>query len=733
MMGTGYRLRYAASRLVALVLPLLVISPCAAFGQDCMDYRGLPHVVASTNVSGAWDLSLDATGTLAYAACGNGGFQVADISDPLAPSRLVYVITDDFATCVENSNGHAYVGDRAAGLQIYDVADPAAPAHLLTVPLSDYCFGLAVEGSYAYATDYTQFNVVDISDPVTATVVGSLPLAGYSREVVAGGGYAYVAGAGEGLQVLDVSVPAAPSLLTTLPLAGSLVDVAIVGSTVYAVSAEEGLHIVDVSVPGVPVLLGTVDTVDGFDRVESLRVADDYAYLTTNKGLQIVDVSSATSPLLVCKVMAGDDGADGLAVQGDYVYLGTSYPGLVVVDIHNPEATARTATFTTAGFTASDMVIRGSLGYICHGGGLQIVDLTDPDAPSTVGGVATFDSAVEVEFYGDYVVVCDLSNALHIIDVSDPANPVITGTLPLTEIPLGLAIAEAEGYAYLSLNWLGLMIVDISDPAAPVEVNTLYDLWMPGDIVVDYPRVYVADGQYGLQIFDMSDPYNPGVLGDADGEGYPGGLAVDLAGGYAYLPGNKGLAVIDVSDPFAPFWVMDLPLSGSPEEILLDLDDDLAYIAASTGGLHVVDISQRDAPVHLGSTYTEDEARGPGPLGPAGLYVLPLRRDRHLPLALRDGQRGAGRDAGGPWPAERVSQSLQPPHDPDLQPRARRARGTERLRSARAGVYAACSAVRCLPAGIRWNGTAWTPPARPPPRASTSPACERPLTTAPGK
>lgn len=578
----------------------------AARAQDVMDWRGMPRVVASTPSYAARNVALSDDGATAYLAAGGVGLRVVDIGDPANPGELAVFAGDDYSLDVAVAGHHVYLTDRDAGLKIVDVSDPEAPTLAGAVPIPGSCFYVEAAGGLVYATDYWNLYVIDAADPATAAIVATLPMSGGNQDLVVAGDRAYLASTGQGLCIVDLGAPSAPALISALPLTGYVNDVAVAGDHAYVCAGSEGLHVVDVSDPAAPVLQGSLDTIALGDAANAVAERDGFVFLATSLGLQIVDVQDAGQPRLVNRV--GGFASFGAALRDDLVILGGDSDGMLVVDAGRPALTARTAIFTTAGFTANDMIVRDGLGYVGHGGGgLQIVDLADPDAPVTVGAVETGDSVIRVEFYGDHVVACDLSCALYLIDVADPTAPSVVGSMPLVDIPMGLAVAASAGQAYVSINFGGVKIVDISVPAAPVEIHEIWDLWQPGGIVADHPYIYFADFDHGFQAFDVSDPLDPVRVGAVEGYGHAGGVALDLDAGVAYAAG-EGLLVVDIADPAAMTVLDEVSVPGWGVEDIALLGD-VAYVAGFTAGVHAVDISDRRAPQYVATAMTGDEGR----------------------------------------------------------------------------------------------------------------------------
>ena len=72
------------------------------------------------------------------------------------------------------------------------------------------------------------------------------------------------------------------------------------------------------------------------------------------------------------------------------------------------------------------LAVVGKYAYIAAGAdGLRIVDVSDPQAPTAVGGCDTPGSAEDVSVCGPYAYVADGDAGLQVVDVSDPAHPAI--------------------------------------------------------------------------------------------------------------------------------------------------------------------------------------------------------------------------------------------------------------------------------------------------------------------
>ncbi|MBK8129378.1 MAG: hypothetical protein IPK53_10820 [bacterium] len=105
------------------------------------------------------------------------------------------------------------------------------------------------------------------------------------------------------------------------------------------------------------------------------------------------------------------------------------------------------------------------------GGGLRIVNVSDPTAPAEAGFYDTPGSARGVAVAGNYAYVAD--GVVRIVDVSDPTAPTGAGFYYPPSYALGVAVVGS--YVYVAPAEAGLRVVDVSNPAAPTEVG-FYDM-----------------------------------------------------------------------------------------------------------------------------------------------------------------------------------------------------------------------------------------------------------------
>ena len=225
---------------------------------------------------------------------------------------------------------------------------------------------------------------------------------------------------------------------------------------------------------------------------------------------------------------------------------------------------------------------------------------------------------------GNYAYIADAgSNALEIVDVSNPANPIHKGSISngaggaLIQEPFSVYVSG--NYAYLTSISNALEIVDVSNPANPVHKGSIVNgtggalLNGPESVYVSGNYAYVASSQSNaLEIVDVSNPANPvhkgSISNGAGGALLNGPISVYMSGNYAYVASfnSNALEIVDVSNPANPVHKGGIS-NGAGGALLNDpisvyVSGNYAYIgSAYSNALEIVDVSNPANPVHMGS------------------------------------------------------------------------------------------------------------------------------------
>ena len=329
-------------------------------------------------------------------------------------------------------------------------------------------------------------HIVDLTDPANPNIVASLIDPAYKflngasyLDMFDRGGSPYAVVSGpldSGIQVVSVANPSAPRALGGVHTDGANgLSVFWIAGTPYAAVAPslDRLWIVDITRVHQPVRDGYLSDTDSI-LLRSPRHVDTftsydraYAVVTPSHsqeyGIQIVDITDPANPTPA-----------GHLRDNATTKIGTSRPDMF-------EAAGRT--YVLAGSSSSG------------DGGIQAVDITDPDNPVPSGllaGDARIHSVDVLKSGGRIWALAATDAGIMMVDITDPANPAHTGGGDIGQT-LWIKAFEADGRTWAAVgNNTALRIVQLLT-GADIPVNLVaatyhtfdMDLAMTFDIEVN--------------------------------------------------------------------------------------------------------------------------------------------------------------------------------------------------------------------------------------------------------
>ncbi|NCQ79423.1 MAG: hypothetical protein GPI99_15230 [Microcystis aeruginosa W13-15] len=326
----------------------------------------------------------------------------------------------------------------------------------------------------------------------------------------------------------------------------------------------------------------------------SIRVrTTDQDGLSFEKALTVNITNVYEPPTLVGKYdTPGYDYAFGLEVVGNYAYVAND--GLQIIDISNPAAPTLKGDYNTSG-GAKDVQVVGNYAYLADGySGLQIIDISNPSNPILKGSYDTSGFAQGVQVVSKYAYVADQSSGLQIFDITNPTKPTLKGNYDTSGWTYDLQIVG--NYAYVADGGSGLQIIDITNPSTPTLKGNYYTNSSVFDVQVVGNYAYITDSDSKLQIIDITNPSNPTLKGSyaVSGNNIIGSnfaTSVQIVGNYAYMTVFwSGLQIIDITNPSKPTLKDSLTASYAFD---VKVVGNYAYVAATgaNDGLKIIDVS----------------------------------------------------------------------------------------------------------------------------------------------
>lgn len=279
-----------------------------------------------------------------------------------------------------------------------------------------------------------------------------------------------------------------------------------------------------------------------------------------------------------------------VAKKDNLLYMAQGEGGLQIIDITNPE-NPQTVSVTSDGARGYSIkvALKDSAVYLAAGSfGVTTINASDPFAPEIPGSNSTEKPAKGLHIMGDYLFVAVSEQGVKYSNISVPIYPDPGAQIPTSGFAYGLTTSSDSAYMYVACGEMGLYIIDISD----FEQGWHHEVaWCdtPGKaeaitILEEESIAFMACSTSGLQIIDYADTTNVHIVGSLD----EGGYAKDLVyrDNLIFMTVELGgLQIIDVTDVTNPKLVGEIDTEFA---LGLDVDDDYIYLADEDEGLIII-------------------------------------------------------------------------------------------------------------------------------------------------
>jgi len=265
--------------------------------------------------------------------------------------------------------------------------------------------------------------------------------------------------------------------------------------------------------------------------------------------------------------------------------------------------------FATQGY-AQDVIIKDTLAYITQGeGGLLIVDVSDPAHPvvvsTTTENVRGYSTKIALKDSAVYIAAGTFG--VTVVDVANPFQPVVS--VSNTSMKPAKNLHILGNYLFSAISETGVKIADITEVLYPDPRSSIKTSGYAQDVCTssDSNLLFVACGEMGLQIFDISD-FSEGFgtypfIGSCDTKGYAESVKLSDTDSIAFMAcGTAGLQIIDFSDTGHIFVAGSYATGGYAKELIYK--DNKVFITTEKKGLQIIDVSVVSHPVLIGTVKT---------------------------------------------------------------------------------------------------------------------------------
>ncbi len=423
--------------------------------------------------------------------------------------------------------------------------------------------------------------------------------------------YIYTA-TSSGMVVLDRSNLANPVFAGKYKTKEDVLSIALKGNTALLAVGKSGLHIVDISDVNNLVPLAVIKT---GGEVKDVTINGDFAYIAdATNGVFSYSLLDPTNVTQMGQLAASK--ARAVASSGNYLYAATA-DGIKVINISNPASLNEIATIPNT--TAQDLFIKGDELYTANGqDGIKVYDISDPTNPTEIA-----DKSVTEELWNSKGVAIEdalvfAANGPAGIAVLNEGDLLKRADLPINGTAYKFNTLNRDGFIGLSGGASGFGVIDyrkLTDDNASndsLSIGAKYaTVGMPEKTTIKGNTLYVADENGGLQILDITDPANPSRVGGVNFGCRATAVEVNDDESKAYVTDVcMGLFAVDISDKEDPKVIESsvTPMPNQAEARDVKIKGQYAYVASRTEGLQIIDISNPDNFVMVGSYDTPGKA-----------------------------------------------------------------------------------------------------------------------------
>jgi len=387
---------------------------------------------------------------------------------------------------IKIKGNHAYMtGDR---LRFFDITNTGVKGYEKMPPTN----ALAISGNHIFVTyqydglEEAGLKILDISNPTNPREIGSLQ-SKMGPDLAVYGDYAFGAAEGNGIEIIDVSTPNQPKLLKNINTSNSVFSIDVTRGFIYA-AAYDSLIIFDISDPSHLKKRG----VYADEYVGSVSVQDILACITVSVNeIKLIDVSDPDNPYEL-----GSFNMSGNAtIKNNFLYLAAKNNGLIIIDISDPSNPVQIGVFNNR-TNISQVIVKDNYAYTA-GSSLQIIDISDVNDLQRVSYYNKFPVS-KITMNNNYIYVAATYHGMRVIDISDPAAPKSIGGIDTRASVYDVSVAG--DYVYVANNNFGVSVVDVSDLENLKEVGYYETGYNPYRVIASENLVYIADGQDGFYI-----------------------------------------------------------------------------------------------------------------------------------------------------------------------------------------------------------------------------------------
>jgi hypothetical protein len=293
--------------------------------------------------------------------------------------------------------------------------------------------------------------------------------AGIASDIALDGATAYVAD-GSGVEILNWSAATGFTANTRVTGTGNINSIIKAGTRFYVAAGSAGLGVLD---PANPL---TIQMADARGLTNGIAVAENLnnIYLTqegtgddgSRAGISRFDIQQAQPSYEVTgNVGSGEESQNAFAIQiAGTVAYGLSRTGIYSFDITQND---RINLMDQIGLDGSGekLLFHASRLYVAEKStGIIAVNALNPTDLSVLGRLA-LPQVLDIAASGKYLIAVDAVRKVSLIDISDPAHPLMLNQIPISGLPTRVRVFG--DHIFVTMGDTGVAVLTLEAPPAP--------------------------------------------------------------------------------------------------------------------------------------------------------------------------------------------------------------------------------------------------------------------------
>jgi hypothetical protein len=322
---------------IAIQDSILYVSSSYLFSIDISDLSNVTTIDSIyMDYSDSYTISLNQN--LAFTNC--NGLKSVDITDPFNLNLIGFYDSIGEAADIITDGDILYINDGYYGIHVIDISDPTNDYLLGSTKTVRRARDIEFKDGYLLTADGNSLNIIDVRDSYNPTSIGyffhdnigeASTLSLYENTLCLG--YSYQK---PDMLLIDITNPTSPTELFDFDYNGTdyIQTMNSYQNEDYIyLNSDEELQIYEKNATGDPIFKGNYEA-DNY--IDDIIVSNGIAYIKVDsKGIDMIDVSSPDTPLLISTIDLGIYGAT-LAIRNDVLFVSHYKNGLKIYDVSDP-------------------------------------------------------------------------------------------------------------------------------------------------------------------------------------------------------------------------------------------------------------------------------------------------------------------------------------------------------------------------------------------------------------